>query len=69
MQPVSQEHELFWEDIVDRVFTVLTDAGVVCDKRWPGVFRFAPSPLYCTFVDVWRFAREFQAAMLACCTT
>jgi kynureninase len=34
----------------------LVAAGVVCDFREPNVVRVAPTPLYNTFHDVWRFA-------------
>jgi kynureninase len=32
-------------------------AGVKCDFREPNIIRVAPTPLYNTFQDVWRFAR------------
>lgn len=34
-------------------------AGVKCDFREPNVIRVAPTPLYNTFRDVWRFAKTF----------
>jgi kynureninase len=34
----------------------LVAAGVKCDFREPNVIRVAPTPLYNTFHDVWRFA-------------
>jgi len=34
----------------------LEGCGVVCDVREPDVVRVAPTPLYNTFHDVWRFA-------------
>jgi kynureninase len=34
----------------------LTRAGVACDFREPNVVRVAPTPLYNTFHDCWRFA-------------
>lgn len=37
-------------------FTAWQKAGVVCDFREPNVVRVAPTPLYNTFEDVWRFA-------------
>jgi kynureninase len=39
------------------LFTKLERAGVKCDFREPNVIRAAPTPLYNTFHDVWRFAR------------
>ena len=47
---LAQEHpkELFQE---------LQAAGVKCDFREPGVIRVAPTPLYNTFHEVWRFAQ------------
>jgi kynureninase len=38
-------------------FTELQTAGVKCDFREPNVIRAAPTPLYNTFHDVWRFAK------------
>jgi len=35
----------------------LEGAGVKCDFREPNVIRVAPTPLYNTFHEVWRFAR------------
>ena len=35
----------------------LRASGVVCDFREPNVIRAAPTPLYNSFHDVWRFAR------------
>ena len=35
----------------------LIAAGVKCDLREPNVIRVAPTPLYNTFHEVWRFAR------------
>ena len=35
----------------------LATAGVKCDFREPNVIRVAPTPLYNTFHEVWRFAR------------
>lgn len=36
---------------------VLIAAGVKCDFREPNVIRVAPTPLYNTFHEVWRFAQ------------
>jgi len=38
-------------------FAKLEAAGVKCDFREPNVVRAAPTPLYNTFYEVWRFAR------------
>jgi kynureninase len=38
------------------VFGKLEAAGVTCDFREPNVIRVAPTPLYNTFHEVWRFA-------------
>jgi kynureninase len=35
----------------------LETANVKCDFREPNVIRVAPTPLYNTFREVWRFAR------------
>lgn len=39
------------------LFQKLERAGVKCDFREPNVIRTAPTPLYNTFHEVWRFAR------------
>lgn len=38
-------------------FAALEAAGVKCDFREPNVIRAAPTPLYNTFHETWRFAR------------
>jgi kynureninase len=38
-------------------FKALEAEGVVCDFREPNVIRVALTPMYNTFMDVWRFAR------------
>ncbi len=38
-------------------FQSLAGAGVVGDFREPDVIRVAPTPMYNTFHEVWRFAR------------
>lgn len=39
----------------DRLQQALEDRGVICDFRRPNIVRAAPTPLYNTFEDVWRF--------------
>ena len=39
------------------LFSKLRAADVKCDFREPNVIRVAPTPLYNTFHEVWRFAR------------
>lgn len=39
------------------LFAKLESAGVKCDFREPNVIRAAPTPLYNTFHEVWRFAQ------------
>ncbi len=39
------------------LFAELEGAGMKCDFREPNVIRAAPTPLYNTFHEVWRFAR------------
>ena len=43
------------------LFSRLEAAGVKCDFREPNVIRAAPTPLYNTFHEVWRFAQIFAA--------
>jgi kynureninase len=42
------------------LFAKLDAAGVKCDFREPNVIRAAPTPLYNTFHEVWRFARTLR---------
>jgi kynureninase len=42
------------------LFNKLDAAGVKCDFREPNVIRVAPTPLYNTFYEVWRFAKILQ---------
>ena len=39
------------------LFKKLEAAGVKCDFREPNVIRAAPTPLYNTFHEIWRFAK------------
>ena len=39
----------------------LVAVGVKCDFREPNVIRVAPTPLYNTFHEAWRFARILAA--------
>jgi kynureninase len=39
------------------LFGKLQAAGVKCDFREPNVIRAAPTPLYNTFHEIWRFAQ------------
>ncbi|HEV3410301.1 MAG TPA: hypothetical protein VG095_08395, partial [Chthoniobacterales bacterium] len=43
------------------LFDKLEAAGVKCDFREPNVIRAAPTPLYNTFHQVWRFAQILGA--------
>src|SRR6266568_1026305 len=43
------------------LFGKLEAAGVKCDFREPNVIRTAPTPLYNTFYEVWRFATILAA--------
>ena len=38
----------------------LNEAGVVCDFREPDIVRAAPTPLYNSFLEVYRFARILE---------
>jgi kynureninase len=40
-----------------KLFDYLSENGVICDWREPNVIRFAPTPLYNSFEDVWRLGQ------------
>lgn len=42
------------------LFKKLEADGVVCDFREPNVIRVAPTPLYNTFHEIWRFAQVLK---------
>ncbi|KAI9737271.1 MAG: Kynureninase (L-kynurenine hydrolase) [Claussenomyces sp. TS43310] len=45
------------------VFQKLSDDGYLFDQRRPDVIRIAPTPLYNTYTEVYRFVRNFKAAI------
>lgn len=45
------------------VSEALEEAGVIADKREPGVVRVAPVPMYNTYEDVWRFMQILRKAV------
>ncbi|KAK1964336.1 kynureninase [Colletotrichum sublineola] len=59
----AQLSVLLREGLLDRISEAFINAGVVCDKRKPGVIRVAPVPLYCTFQDVWKFMDTLRRAI------
>lgn len=46
---------LFFPENGKAIHTKLMEQGIICDYREPGVIRLAPAPLYCSFMDVYRF--------------
>lgn len=49
--------------LLQQVSERLQNAGIICDKREPGVVRVAPAPLYNTFSEVYNFVQEFKGAL------
>lgn len=49
--------------LLHKVAERLQNAGIICDKREPGVVRVAPVPLYNTFSEVFNFVQEFKGAL------
>ena len=45
------------------IFDRIEQAGVTCDWREPGVIRAAPTPLYNSFADVFRFVEILEKAI------
>lgn len=51
-------------DLLDSVLAHLERNGVIVDERKPDVIRVAPTPLYNTYTDVWKFVQVLQEALL-----
>lgn len=51
------------EGVMGKVFLELEKRGVIVDQRRPDVIRVAPTPMYNSFEDVWRFVEAFGAAI------
>jgi len=51
------------EGLLDTVMEILEEEGVVVDERKPDVVRVAPTPLYNSYEDVWRFVKIFRQAI------
>ena len=45
------------------LFDKLSDLGVVADWREPNVIRMAPTPLYNSYMDVYRFGQALETAI------
>ena len=43
--------------------TMYSDYGVLGDARTPDIIRLAPTPMYCTFLDVWRGVDALSRAL------
>jgi len=46
---------LYFKEKGKEIHTKMIESGIIVDFREPGVIRLAPAPLYCSFVDVYRF--------------
>lgn len=45
---------------IDLVVKELKKNGIICDARKPNVMRVAPTPLYNSFEDVYRFVQVLK---------
>jgi kynureninase len=52
------------QGLLESVLAHLEHNGVIVDERKPDVIRVAPTPLYNTYTDVWRFVQVFREALL-----
>lgn len=52
-------------EAMDHIFERLREGGVLGDERRPGVIRFAPVPMYNSFLDCWEAAGVLEAALVA----
>ncbi|RKP32184.1 kynureninase [Metschnikowia bicuspidata] len=48
-QPLYEQSD---KNVMEAVFRHLHDRAIICDERYPGVIRFAPTPLYNTFREI-----------------
>jgi len=46
-------------------FTFITERGVVCDWREPNVIRFAPHPLFNTYLDIFNVVEVLKDSINA----
>lgn len=65
--PKDQEHRgcqlsIICKEDGRKIFDALTNAGIVGDWREPEVLRFAPTPLYNSFEDIYHFGEILVAA-------
>lgn len=51
---------LFMKQNGRKIFTKISEAGVIADWRYPNVIRIAPVPLYNTFEEVFRFCEVLR---------
>ena len=63
LQRGTQLSVLLADGLLENVSAALRGNGVACDQRKPNVIRVAPTPLYCTFEDVWRFTGILRGAL------
>lgn len=46
---------LYFKENGKSIFNALSNKGIIVDYREPGVIRVTPTPLYCSFFDVYNF--------------
>ena len=46
---------LYFKEKGKEIHNKMIDSGIIVDYREPGVIRVAPAPLYCSYLDVYRF--------------
>ncbi|XP_041481123.1 kynureninase-like isoform X1 [Lytechinus variegatus] len=54
---------LYFSIPINRIHSEMGKRGIVCDERKPNVIRIAPAPVYCNYLDVWRFIDALQSIM------
>lgn len=54
---------LLIKDRAKDVLKALEQAGATCDFREPNIIRAAPTPMYNTFNEVWRFVKIFEKSL------
>ncbi len=54
---------LYFKEKGKEIHGKMLDSGIVVDYREPGVIRVAPAPLYCSFIDIYKFYKILKESL------